>query len=131
MLMRAGIASGCAVGLRVRVSFALAHQPLVSRTPPWAQLSPCATTLPGPRAPPPAPPFLAPRGCPAAKGGGSANKTSLYQQTKAVLNEKALAAFLEVGGGAGAVGWGGGACVTLGGLRGCTHAAVTAFQTRS
>jgi fumarate hydratase class I len=30
-----------------------------------------------------------------AKGGGSANKTFLYQQTKAVLNEKALLAFAE------------------------------------
>ncbi|MFW5975479.1 MAG: fumarate hydratase [Desulfosalsimonas sp.] len=29
-----------------------------------------------------------------AKGGGSANKTFLYQQTKAVLNEKALVPFL-------------------------------------
>ncbi|KXZ55306.1 hypothetical protein GPECTOR_3g440 [Gonium pectorale] len=29
-----------------------------------------------------------------AKGGGSANKTSLYQQTKAVLNESSLSAFL-------------------------------------
>ncbi|PNW81648.1 hypothetical protein CHLRE_06g254400v5 [Chlamydomonas reinhardtii] len=29
-----------------------------------------------------------------AKGGGSANKTSLYQQTKALLNEKSLTAFL-------------------------------------
>ncbi|MFP4451907.1 MAG: fumarate hydratase [Desulfobacterales bacterium] len=29
-----------------------------------------------------------------AKGGGSANKTFLYQQTKAILNEKALLAFL-------------------------------------
>ncbi|KAA8492592.1 Fumarate hydratase class I, aerobic [Porphyridium purpureum] len=30
-----------------------------------------------------------------AKGGGSANKTFLYQQTKALLNEKKLMAFLE------------------------------------
>ncbi|KAG2486183.1 hypothetical protein HYH03_015146 [Edaphochlamys debaryana] len=30
-----------------------------------------------------------------AKGGGSANKTGLYQQTKALLNEASLAAFLE------------------------------------
>ena len=30
-----------------------------------------------------------------AKGGGSANKTFLYQQTKALLNEKSLAAFIE------------------------------------
>ena len=30
-----------------------------------------------------------------AKGGGSANKTFLYQQTKALLNEKSLMAFLE------------------------------------
>lgn len=30
-----------------------------------------------------------------AKGGGSSNKTSLFQQTKALLNEHALAAFLE------------------------------------
>jgi fumarate hydratase class I len=30
-----------------------------------------------------------------AKGGGSANKTFLYQQTKALLNEKALEAFLD------------------------------------
>lgn len=30
----------------------------------------------------------------AAKGGGSANKTSLYQQTKALLNETSLKAFL-------------------------------------
>jgi len=30
-----------------------------------------------------------------AKGGGSANKTFLYQQTKALLNEKSLLAFLE------------------------------------
>lgn len=30
-----------------------------------------------------------------AKGGGSANKTYLFQQTKAVLNEKSLLAFLE------------------------------------
>lgn len=30
-----------------------------------------------------------------AKGGGSANKTFLYQQTKAVLNEKSLLAFFE------------------------------------
>jgi fumarate hydratase class I len=30
-----------------------------------------------------------------AKGGGSANKTFLYQETKARLNEKALAAFLN------------------------------------
>ncbi|CAM9564228.1 unnamed protein product [Heterosigma akashiwo] len=30
-----------------------------------------------------------------AKGGGSANKTYLYQQTKALLNEKSLMAFLE------------------------------------
>jgi len=30
-----------------------------------------------------------------AKGGGSANKTYLYQQTKALLNEKSLLAFLE------------------------------------
>lgn len=29
-----------------------------------------------------------------AKGGGSANKTYLYQQTKAVLNPKALEAFI-------------------------------------
>lgn len=30
-----------------------------------------------------------------AKGGGSANKTFLYQQTKALLNEKSLLAFVE------------------------------------
>jgi fumarate hydratase class I len=30
-----------------------------------------------------------------AKGGGSANKSYLYQETKAVLNSKAMAAFLE------------------------------------
>ena len=30
-----------------------------------------------------------------AKGGGSANKSFLYQQTKAVLNPKAMAAFLD------------------------------------
>lgn len=30
-----------------------------------------------------------------AKGGGSANKTMLFQQTKALLNEKNLTAFLE------------------------------------
>ena len=30
-----------------------------------------------------------------AKGGGSANKTFLYQQTKALLNEKSLAEFIE------------------------------------
>jgi fumarate hydratase class I len=30
-----------------------------------------------------------------AKGGGSANKSLLYQQTKAVLNEKALLSFLD------------------------------------
>jgi fumarate hydratase class I len=30
-----------------------------------------------------------------AKGGGSANKTQLYQKTKAVLNDKALAEFLK------------------------------------
>lgn len=30
-----------------------------------------------------------------AKGGGSANKTYLYQQTKALLNEKSLMKFLE------------------------------------
>ena len=30
-----------------------------------------------------------------AKGGGSANKTFLFQQTKALLNEKSLMAFLE------------------------------------
>jgi len=30
-----------------------------------------------------------------AKGGGSANKTYLFQQTKALLNEKSLLAFLE------------------------------------
>ena len=30
-----------------------------------------------------------------AKGGGSANKTFLYQQTKAVLNPEKLLAFLE------------------------------------
>lgn len=30
-----------------------------------------------------------------AKGGGSANKTFLYQQTKALLNEKSLMAFVE------------------------------------
>src|ERR1700729_1609303 len=30
-----------------------------------------------------------------AKGGGSANKSFLYQQTKAVLNEKSMLAFLE------------------------------------
>jgi fumarate hydratase class I len=30
-----------------------------------------------------------------AKGGGSANKTFLYQQTKAVLNPEKLMAFLE------------------------------------
>jgi fumarate hydratase class I len=30
-----------------------------------------------------------------AKGGGSANKTFLYQQTKAVLNEKALSEFIK------------------------------------
>jgi fumarate hydratase class I len=30
-----------------------------------------------------------------AKGGGSANKSYLYQETKAVLNEKAMMAFLE------------------------------------
>lgn len=30
-----------------------------------------------------------------AKGGGSANKTFLYQQTKALLNEKSLESFLE------------------------------------
>jgi fumarate hydratase class I len=30
-----------------------------------------------------------------AKGGGSANKTFLYQQTKALLNEKSLMKFLE------------------------------------
>jgi len=30
-----------------------------------------------------------------AKGGGSANKTFLFQQTKALLNEKALTAFLQ------------------------------------
>jgi fumarate hydratase class I len=30
-----------------------------------------------------------------AKGGGSANKTFLYQQTKAILNPKSLIAFLE------------------------------------
>lgn len=30
-----------------------------------------------------------------AKGGGSANKTFLFQQTKALLNEKSLEAFLE------------------------------------
>lgn len=30
-----------------------------------------------------------------AKGGGSANKTFFYQQTKALLNEKALMAFVE------------------------------------
>jgi len=31
-----------------------------------------------------------------AKGGGSANKTYLYQQTKAVLNEKSLAEFVRL-----------------------------------
>jgi fumarate hydratase class I len=30
-----------------------------------------------------------------AKGGGSANKTFLYQKTKAVLNEKSMLQFLE------------------------------------
>ena len=30
-----------------------------------------------------------------AKGGGSANKTFLYQQTKALLNKKKLMQFLE------------------------------------
>lgn len=30
-----------------------------------------------------------------AKGGGSANKTFLFQQTRAVLNEKSLEAFLD------------------------------------
>jgi hypothetical protein len=30
-----------------------------------------------------------------AKGGGSANKTFLYQQTKALLNEKSLLEFAE------------------------------------
>jgi fumarate hydratase class I len=30
-----------------------------------------------------------------AKGGGSANKSFLYQETKAVLNEKRMLAFLE------------------------------------
>jgi fumarate hydratase, class I len=30
-----------------------------------------------------------------AKGGGSANKTYLYQQTKALLNPNSLYAFLE------------------------------------
>eukprot|EP00041_Stephanoeca_diplocostata_P019886 m.432968 g.432968 ORF g.432968 m.432968 type:complete len:116 (+) comp21416_c1_seq5:807-1154(+) len=30
-----------------------------------------------------------------AKGGGSANKTFLFQQTKALLNEKALEKFLD------------------------------------
>lgn len=30
-----------------------------------------------------------------AKGGGSANKTFLFQQTKALLNEKSLEAFVE------------------------------------
>jgi fumarate hydratase class I len=30
-----------------------------------------------------------------AKGGGSANKTFLFQQTKALLNEKSLLAFCE------------------------------------
>src|SRR6185437_1165175 len=30
-----------------------------------------------------------------AKGGGSANKSFLYQETKAVLNEKSMLAFLE------------------------------------
>lgn len=30
-----------------------------------------------------------------AKGGGSANKTFLYQQTKALLNKKKLMSFLE------------------------------------
>ena len=30
-----------------------------------------------------------------AKGGGSANKTFLFQQTKALLNEKSLASFME------------------------------------
>jgi fumarate hydratase class I len=30
-----------------------------------------------------------------AKGGGSANKTYLYQQTKSLLNDKALSAFIE------------------------------------
>ena len=30
-----------------------------------------------------------------AKGGGSANKTYLYQQTKALLNEASLTKFLE------------------------------------
>ena len=30
-----------------------------------------------------------------AKGGGSANKTFLYQQTKALLNEKSLTKFIE------------------------------------
>ena len=30
-----------------------------------------------------------------AKGGGSANKTFLYQETKALLNPKRLAAFLD------------------------------------
>lgn len=30
-----------------------------------------------------------------AKGGGSANKTFLYQQTKALLNPSSLMAFLE------------------------------------
>lgn len=30
-----------------------------------------------------------------AKGGGSANKTFLYQQTKALLNEKSLMTFME------------------------------------
>ena len=30
-----------------------------------------------------------------AKGGGSANKSFLYQETKAVLNESAMLAFLE------------------------------------
>eukprot|EP00911_Craspedida_sp_UC1_P001234 UC1_evm1s931 len=30
-----------------------------------------------------------------AKGGGSANKTFLFQQTKALLNEKSLTAFIE------------------------------------
>jgi len=30
-----------------------------------------------------------------AKGGGSANKTFLFQQTKALLNEKSLMSFIE------------------------------------
>src|SRR3569623_1859728 len=30
-----------------------------------------------------------------AKGGGSANKSLLFQETKALLNEKSLAAFLD------------------------------------